>query len=169
MHTYCVCGSWKHKHTRLFGFHPHCSTLLIHQANIKAAHQKLFSLLSSLFLRDLAEGERKKAGKILVYLKTSIPLMALGGDLGHSKFGETILLPVTHFFLVCWKGFFVLWPWKNGLTLYITHRRTVTKWVLWMHMVRFEKSFVLVSILSYISSVTEEMLYSITGVSNQGS
>ena len=119
VHTYCVCGSWKHKHTRLFGFHPHCSTLLIHQANIKAAHQKLFSLLSSLFLRDLAEGERKKAGKILVYLKTSILLMALGGDLGHSKFGETILLPVTHFFLVCWKGFAVLWPWKNVLKLNI--------------------------------------------------
>ena len=28
-----------------------------------------------------------------------------------------------------------------------------------MHMVRFEKSFVLVAILSYISSVTKEILY----------
>ena len=130
---------------------------------------KTFLIVVVFISKRLSRGREKKAGKILVYLKTSILLMALGGDLGHSKFGETILLPVTHFFLVCWKGFFVLWPWKNGLTLYITHRRTVTKWVLWMHMVRFEKSFVLVSILSYISSVTEEILYSIKAVSDQGS
>ena len=109
-----LCGSWKHKHTRLFGFHPHCSTLLIHQANIKAAHQKLFSLLSSLFLRDLAEGEREKRGKILVYLKASLFLMALRGDLGHSKFGETILLPVTPFSFFVDEGVcFVLMTLKN--------------------------------------------------------
>ena len=108
--TYCdnsaECGSWKHKHTRLFGFHPHCSTLLIHQANIKAAHQKLFSLLSSLFLRDLAEGEREKRGKILVYLKASLLLMALRGDLGHSKFGENYFTACNTFLFFCcwWRG-----------------------------------------------------------------
>ena len=65
---------------------------------------KTFLIVVVFISKRLSRGREKKAGKILVYLKTSILLMALGGDLGHSKFGETILLPVTHFFLVCWHG-----------------------------------------------------------------